>query len=815
MKSFLSVLCLLAYLRTFSQVQACPLNNSFSLGSLTHWAAYTGNNHGGNGPSAILVRYDSSTAAPAGTLGAVTIPEYQLSAYGIQVINSNSTDLYGGFQTIPKINGYQYTNSVLLGSTNISRSGSGGSQGGYIRGISYRINVPAGPSTQPYTMTYAYAMVLENGSHNSNQQPLFSATLTTNDSVITCASPKYLLPTNNNANAQGGNATLDTAAAKAEGFSLSNQPSPNPNPNSNLPNAAHLYDVWTKGWREVTFDLSPYRGQQVVLTFEADNCVPGGHFAYAYIALRNVCDGLQISGFPVACIGSNLIYSIPGLTGATYNWTIPSSWSIVSGADSNILVVNVGSLGGNITAEEINSCADLKDTLAVNTDPPTVAGSVGSPNEVCAGSNTNVLSVSGNRGSVLNWIASTNNGASWTTLTDTTVQYTAQDLSATTLYSAVVQNGASCEVDTSSATLITVDPKSVGGQLDPSNMLFCTGQFKGAVLNANGEVGTVLNWQYSQDTTNWVDFTPANTATDYNIVGITSSTQYRLIVKSGVCPQDTSSIAYVALLSALFPQAAIDPTDTTICYGTKAPLSAAISIGTSYTWTNAATLTNPGNGTIESTPYYINAIAAPKDTTTYVLNIQNAGCPNALLDTFQVNVYPQIFVNAGNDTSVVIGEPLQLNAYSSDPGDAFTWTPTLDLNNPNISDPVAILSSNTDSITYLVTATSPAYGCTGTAAITVKVFRTGPDIFVPNAFTPGGTTNSIFRPVPVGIASLKFFRVYNRFGQLVYSTSVVGQGWDGYLNGKLQDPGTYVWMVQGTTYTGKTIFHKGVMILVR
>ena len=64
-------------------------------------------------------------------------------------------------------------------------------------------------------MTYAYAMVLENGAHNSNQQPLFSATLQTADSVIRCASPQYFLPTFNNAS-NGGNATLDSATAESE-----------------------------------------------------------------------------------------------------------------------------------------------------------------------------------------------------------------------------------------------------------------------------------------------------------------------------------------------------------------------------------------------------------------------------------------------------------------------------------------------------------------------------------------------------------------------------------------------------------------------
>jgi hypothetical protein len=285
MKNILFILigavCIFTTTPAFSQTQACPININFSLNTLTHWEAYTGNNKNGNGPGAIDMIYDSTKPAPSGTINVSTIYEYNLpSVAGIQIITTQGTDTYGGFAKIPTINGYPYDYAVLLGSTSITRStSSSGDAGGYIRGISYAINVPATPVDQPYTMTYAYAMVLENGRHNSDDQPLFSATLTTNNTIISCASPKYFLPTLNNA-INGGSATLDTAAAVSEGFSVSPVLSPNPDPNYNGPGPApHLQDVWTKGWREVTFDLSPYRGQQVVLTFEADNCVPGGHFA--------------------------------------------------------------------------------------------------------------------------------------------------------------------------------------------------------------------------------------------------------------------------------------------------------------------------------------------------------------------------------------------------------------------------------------------------------------------------------------------------------------------------------------------------------
>ncbi|HXO75011.1 MAG TPA: hypothetical protein VN824_07260, partial [Puia sp.] len=482
MKHFLPVAWLFIVHSGFAQTQTCPLNNNFSFGNLTHWQAVTGNNVNGN-PATDTLAYDSTRTSPTGTLGTSIIYEYNLpSVPGIQVLTSSSKDAYGKFATIPTINGYKYTNSILLGSTSITRSGGAGVGGGYVRRVSYRINVPPGPADEPYTMTYAYAMVLENGTHNSAQQPLFSAKLTADDSVITCASPQYFLPTLNNADSRGSGAILDSALAKSQGFYLSDLSSPNANPNGQGPGSSeHLRDVWAKDWTEVTFDLSPWRGQHVVLTFETDNCVPGGHFAYSYVALRNPCAGLVISGPQVACIGSILTYSVPGLTGATYQWSVPGDWSIVSGTDTSVLKVKIGNDAGTVAVHEANSCADLKSSMPVTTSPPTIAGTVSGGVEVCTGTNSGVLTLSGNRGSVLNWLASTDD-VNYTVVNTQTTVYTAQNLTSTTIFKALVQNGESCDVDTSGGTTMLVDPMTVGGKMSPPNMEFCLGQDKDALL---------------------------------------------------------------------------------------------------------------------------------------------------------------------------------------------------------------------------------------------------------------------------------------------------------------------------------------------
>ena len=804
-KYLLCITGLLAAFSGFSQLQTCPTNINFGAGDLSYWAATTGLLGG------------STQSYPAPNSGITTIPEYSLGNTGIQVITTSFSDPFGGFPTIPVINGYAYNYSIMLGSTATSRNLNTGGRtvGGFTRAVTYSIDVPPGSATVPYTMTYAYAMVLENGTHNSSEQPLFKATLTAGGNIITCASPQYYLPTDDRANSGNGGiggtgATLDTAKAKANGFTNSNVPFGQGN------NGIQLYDVWTKDWREVTFDLSPYRGQTVTLTFESDNCRPGAHFAYAYIALRNVCAGLEISGLKNACSNTTIEYSVPALAEAAYTWTVPAGWTIVSGQNTNIIQVTIGNTGGKIINQEINGCADLRDTIDVATTPPTVAGRVMSDTTVCWGINNSPLTVSGETGNVLKWLSSTD-GATWQEIAVAADNYTVKDLTASTRYAALVQNGSACTIDTSITAFIAVDPKSVGGKVSPDNTNICLGQKIDPLLTVSDYTGAVVNWQSSYDKNNWANVAPVNNNDTYQAGTVSQTTYYRALVKNGVCPADTSGIATLQFYNTPMPAATIAPDFITICYGKSAVLNATITTGTSYAWSSNVPLNPGGSGTVTTVPYVMTETATPAKSSNVVLTVNNAGCPNALKDTFVIKVNDPIIVHAGNDTAVVINQPLQFNATVSEPSAGiWSWTPATGLNFTTIPDPVATYNVNDPaSVTYIITAKTEA-GCSGSDTVTVKIFKTPADIFVPSAFTPNSDgRNDVIRPVLVGIQKLEFFRVYNRWGQLVFTTSEVNKGWDGLIGGARQSTQNFVYMVQAVDYTGRVITKRGNFVLIR
>lgn len=77
--------------------------------------------------------------------------------------------------------------------------------------------------------------------------------------------------------------------------------------------------------------------------------------------------------------------------------------------------------------------------------------------------------------------------------------------------------------------------------------------------------------------------------------------------------------------------------------------------------------------------------------------------------------------------------------------------------------------------------------------VTAKKYGCDRSVKVPNAFSPGGGSNDLFRPVVTGPLMQYEFMVYNRWGQLLFYSTQRGAGWDGRVNGQPQAPGVYVW----------------------
>ena len=144
-------------------------------------------------------------------------------------------------------------------------------------------------------------------------------------------------------------------------------------------------------------------------------------------------------------------------------------------------------------------------------------------------------------------------------------------------------------------------------------------------------------------------------------------------------------------------------------------------------------------------------------------------------------------------------------------GATVLWQPPTYLDNPSLLSPMFKGAADQLYTIRIETIT----GCVTIDTQMVKVVPQA-DIFVPTAFTPNDDgKNDVLRPVLMGIKQLNYFRVYNRWGQLLHETSIASAGWDGKVGGVPQPSGVVVWVAEGVGSDGRIYSRKGTSVLIR
>jgi gliding motility-associated-like protein len=139
----------------------------------------------------------------------------------------------------------------------------------------------------------------------------------------------------------------------------------------------------------------------------------------------------------------------------------------------------------------------------------------------------------------------------------------------------------------------------------------------------------------------------------------------------------------------------------------------------------------------------------------------------------------------------------------------FSWTPSGGLSGKYISNPLATPEVSTKYVLSGVTE----WGCKTQDSIRINLSNESV-IVMPNAFAPG-SANSIFKPIKRGQATLRHFRVYDRWGVIVFETTDIDAGWDGTYKGVPQPVGVYVYEVSAVSSTGKVFSKTGNVTLLR
>ncbi len=277
------------------------------------------------------------------------------------------------------------------------------------------------------------------------------------------------------------------------------------------------------------------------------------------------------------------------------------------------------------------------------------------------------------------------------------------------------------------------------------------------------------------------------------IVIINASKVYTLSISNSYGCTDSDQIS-LQVYPKTDPMAA---PDTTICMNSKLTLRAFN--GIAYAWEPAALLDFP------NTQKPTASIPWPQVFTVIITDIN--GCHAR--DSVSIKLYPSSPVIAGPDQSIFRGDSTQLQASG---GLSYIWSPATDLNNPNIPNPEA---SPSQTIVYFVTGTD-SNSCNTTDSVIIYVLDR-PLMIIPNAFSPNQDgLNDVFKPVILDAKTqIDAFRIYNRWGNLIYETQDINQGWNGKFNSIDQPVGNYIYFISGVSSIGQAFVKKGNFTLLR
>ncbi|HYV91973.1 MAG TPA: gliding motility-associated C-terminal domain-containing protein [Chitinophagales bacterium] len=178
--------------------------------------------------------------------------------------------------------------------------------------------------------------------------------------------------------------------------------------------------------------------------------------------------------------------------------------------------------------------------------------------------------------------------------------------------------------------------------------------------------------------------------------------------------------------------------------------------------------------------------ASPIVTTIYfVVGVDSNGC--SAYDSLTIIVGSAV-IDAGNDTLIVAGQCVVLNGTGAQ---SYVWSPSTYLNDSSIANPTACPDQD---ITYYLTGIT-AEGCIATDSVTIRVISACDGVFIPDAFTPNGDgVNDEFGIITFGGITLNSFRVFSRWGELIFQTNDLNKKWAGDFKELLCPLGVYVYV---------------------
>ncbi len=494
-------------------------------------------------------------------------------------------------------------------------------------------------------------------------------------------------------------------------------------------------------------------------------------------------DQVVVTVNPLPVIGAGTDVSVCAGGSVTLTANNPNSAALVwTGGITNGTPFTPVASGTYTVTGTLGGCS-ASDNVVVTVNPiPTVTANSSSGTTLCIGDN---VTLTGGGANSYTWTGGVTNGVSFVATTTTTYTVTGTSLSG-------------C-INTATITL-TVNN--------------CTGP--DAIIGTSGSPSTIC----VNDCINFQDLSTGTNVDswlwDFGILGMTSNAQNPATMCYGIAGTYTITLTvtddigsdvatYVlTVIECNPPQADFTISDSSICLGDCVTLTdLSTESPTSWSW-------DFGGAASPNTSTDQNPIICPTIAGTYDIELTatNAYGTNTVTHTLIVNETP--LVSAGLDTTIDMHTFGILNATVIPGGGTYVWSDDENIECPTC-DSTIVWPEFTEQFTVIYTS---AAGCVASDSVLITVLFEDV-VNVPNGFSPNGDNlNDILFVKGDGIVNMRF-SVYNRYGQLVFQSDDQKIGWDGYLNGRPENPGVFVWYLEYSLVDGSSNSKKGNVTLLK
>jgi gliding motility-associated-like protein len=303
-----------------------------------------------------------------------------------------------------------------------------------------------------------------------------------------------------------------------------------------------------------------------------------------------------------------------------------------------------------------------------------------------------------------------------------------------------------------------------------------------------------INTSTSADTYQW-DFGDLTFSNAQNPVHqYASAGQYDVTLS--ISNTATGCVDTIVKKAVIYNNPVTTPITDTVCLGSTIQLGVLNPVVTNqYEWTPSTGLSNPN---------IFNPIATLNRTVVYnLVETDTNGCQDAV--TVPAVVFEPIVLR-DLDTSIVIGDRVTLPVNTPSAGYIFTWTPTEGLSCLDCNYPVI---QPLKDIAYTLNV-KDIKGCFSNDYLFEIVVLPETTIKMPTAFTPNGDgVNDVVYVQGWGIKELLEFTIFNRWGQQIYASNDIKEGWNGKFNGVLQNSDVYIYKVKVKTWRDEELKEEG------